>query len=66
MPSLEQLAHQLESPNSRDRLLALAALRDVPSADAVPLIKKSSLGRKSTDSLNGCICPWCQIHTGVL
>ncbi|BAY51328.1 phycocyanin alpha phycocyanobilin lyase related protein NblB homolog [Thermostichus vulcanus NIES-2134] len=40
MPSLEQLAHQLESPNSRDRLLALAALRDVPSADAVPLIKK--------------------------
>ncbi len=40
MLSLEQLATQLESPNSRDRLLALAALRDVPPPDAVPLIKK--------------------------
>lgn len=40
MVSLEQLAAQLESPNSRDRLLALAALQDVPPPDAVPLIKK--------------------------
>lgn len=39
-PDLTQIAAQLESPKSRDRLLALVALRDVPAAEAVPLIKK--------------------------
>ncbi|MFM7189824.1 MAG: HEAT repeat domain-containing protein, partial [Microcystaceae cyanobacterium] len=38
--SLATIAEQLESPNSRDRLLALASLRDVSDAEAVPLIKK--------------------------
>jgi HEAT repeat protein len=38
--SLEEIAVQLESPNSRDRLLALASLRTVPAEAAVPLIKK--------------------------
>jgi HEAT repeat protein len=38
--SLEEIARQLESSNSRDRLLALASLRKFPPADAVPLIKK--------------------------
>ncbi|AFZ34751.1 PBS lyase HEAT domain protein repeat-containing protein [Stanieria cyanosphaera PCC 7437] len=38
--NLEYLAHQLESSNSRDRMLALASLREVASEDAVPLIKK--------------------------
>ncbi len=40
MIDLEKLATQLESPNSRDRLLALVSLREVSAADAVPLIKK--------------------------
>ncbi len=39
-PNLEQIATQLESSNSRDRLLALAALKEVPATDAIPLIKK--------------------------
>lgn len=39
-PDLEQIAAQLESDNSRDRMLALAALRHVPAEAAVPLIKK--------------------------
>lgn len=39
-PSLEEISAQLESSDSRDRMLALAALRHVPSIDAVPLIKK--------------------------
>lgn len=39
-PSLEEISAQLESPDSRDRMIALAMLRRVPSADAVPLIKK--------------------------
>ena len=39
-PSLEEISAQLESPDSRDRMLALAALRRFPSTDAVPLIKK--------------------------
>jgi HEAT repeat protein len=39
-PSLEEISAQLESSDSRDRMLALAALRRFPSADAVPLIKK--------------------------
>lgn len=39
-PSLEEISAQLESSDSRDRMLALAALRHVPSVDAVPLIKK--------------------------
>ena len=37
---LQSLSQQLESPHSRDRLIALAALRDVPASDALPLIKK--------------------------
>ena len=39
-PDLQELSTQLDSPNSRDRLLALAALKDVDAADAVPLIRK--------------------------
>jgi HEAT repeat protein len=38
--SLEQIANQLDSQNSRDRMLALASLRDIPATEAVPLIKK--------------------------
>jgi HEAT repeat protein len=38
--SLEQIAEQLESSNTRDRMVALANLRDVEPAVAVPLIKK--------------------------
>ncbi len=40
VPSLEEISTQLESPNLRDRMVALACLRDVPAEDAVPLIKK--------------------------
>ena len=40
MPDLEKIASQLESPNSKDRLLALTSLREVAPEDAVPLIKK--------------------------
>jgi HEAT repeat protein len=39
-PNIEQLSTQLESPNLRDRMVALASLRDVPAVEAVPLIKK--------------------------
>lgn len=39
-PDLDRIARQLESRESRDRLLALTALRDVPPEDAVPLIEK--------------------------
>lgn len=38
--SLEQIALQLESENSKDRMLALASLRHVSPEEAVPLIKK--------------------------
>ncbi|NET10034.1 MAG: HEAT repeat domain-containing protein [Symploca sp. SIO2B6] len=38
--NLDEVARQLESESSRDRMLALASLRDVPAQDAVPLIKK--------------------------
>ncbi len=38
--TLEQIAAQLESENSRDRMVALASLRNVSAEDAVPLIKK--------------------------
>jgi len=38
--SLEQIAAKLESENSADRMVALANLRNVPAAIAVPLIKK--------------------------
>jgi HEAT repeat protein len=38
--TLEQIATQLESTNSRDRLLALVSLREIADEDAVPLIKK--------------------------
>lgn len=38
--TLAEIASQLDSPNSRDRLIALASLRPYASEDAVPLIKK--------------------------
>ena len=37
---LQQISLQLESENSRDRLLALASLREVSAEEAVPLINK--------------------------
>ena len=37
---LAEISSQLESLNSKDRLLALASLREVNAEDAVPLIKK--------------------------
>ncbi len=40
MPDLDKIAAQLESPDSKDRLLALTSLRQVAPEDAVPLIKK--------------------------
>jgi HEAT repeat protein len=39
-PSLNELALQLESENSRDRMVALALLRHVTAEEALPLIKK--------------------------
>lgn len=39
-PDLEVLATQLESNSVRDRMIALASLRDVPATAAFPLIKK--------------------------
>jgi HEAT repeat protein len=39
-PSVEEISAQLESSDLRDRMLALAQLRHVPSVEAVPLIKK--------------------------
>ena len=38
--SLQEISAQLDSQDSRDRMIALASLRRFPSADAVPLIKK--------------------------
>ena len=38
--SLQEISVQLDSENSRDRLLALAHLREVSATEAVPLIKK--------------------------
>jgi len=38
--NLEELSAKLDSPNSRDRLLALVALKDAEAAEALPLIKK--------------------------
>ncbi len=38
--NLTEISNQLESSNSKDRLLALVLLRDVDPYDAVPLIKK--------------------------
>ncbi len=38
--NLEQLATQLESENMRDRMVALASLRNFTPTEAVPLIKK--------------------------
>ncbi|WP_337885744.1 HEAT repeat domain-containing protein [Fischerella thermalis] len=40
VPSLEEISAQLDSPNLRDRMVALASLRDIPAEEAVPLIKK--------------------------
>jgi HEAT repeat protein len=39
-PDLEQISVQLDSDNVRDRMVALASLRDVSAAEAMPLIKK--------------------------
>lgn len=38
---LDQIAVRLQSPDSKDRMLALASLRDVPAAQAAPLIKQA-------------------------
>jgi HEAT repeat protein len=38
--TLAEIAQQLESASTRDRMLALVALRDVPAEAAVPLIEK--------------------------
>ncbi|MFO0212113.1 MAG: HEAT repeat domain-containing protein, partial [Pseudanabaena sp.] len=38
--NLKNIAQQLESENSRDRLRALVSLRDLSPEDAVPLILK--------------------------
>ena len=40
MINLNEIATQLESTNSRDRLLALVSLREVSPEEALPLIKK--------------------------
>ncbi|MDA0674595.1 MAG: HEAT repeat domain-containing protein, partial [Cyanobacteria bacterium] len=37
---LAHVAAQLESENSKDRMLALAMLRDVPASEAAPLVRK--------------------------
>lgn len=37
---LTEISNKLESSNSKDRLLALASLKEVEAEDAVPLIKK--------------------------
>jgi HEAT repeat protein len=39
--TLAQISSQLDSQSSRDRMLALVALRDVSAEDAVPLLKKA-------------------------
>ncbi len=38
--SLQEISDHLDSPNSRDRMVALANLRAIAPEDAVPLIKK--------------------------
>jgi HEAT repeat protein len=40
IPNFDDLSHQLDSPDVKDRKLALAALRDVSAQDAFPLIQK--------------------------
>ncbi len=40
MINLDEIATQLESTNSRDRLLALVSLREASPEEALPLIKK--------------------------
>ncbi len=39
-PDIDTLTEQLETGDLKDRKLALAALRDIPAEQAVPLIKK--------------------------
>lgn len=39
--NLEQIAAQLKSEDSKDRMLALASLRNVPAVDAAPLIRQA-------------------------
>ena len=36
--NIQELAAKIQSPNSRDRLLALASLRDLPDEEAAPFI----------------------------
>ena len=38
--TLEELSAQLDSPNSRDRMVALAGLREFSPEEVMPLIKK--------------------------
>jgi HEAT repeat protein len=38
--TLEEISTQLDSPNTKDRLLALTSLKEIAPEDAVPLIKK--------------------------
>lgn len=39
--NLEQVANKLKSPDSKDRMLALASLRSVPAEQAAPLIRQA-------------------------
>jgi HEAT repeat protein len=39
-PTLQEISDRLESPDTKDRLLALTSLREIEPEDAVPLIKK--------------------------
>lgn len=39
--NLQHIAAQLDSEDSKDRMLALALLRDVPAPQAAPLVKKA-------------------------
>ncbi|MEM6426211.1 MAG: HEAT repeat domain-containing protein [Cyanobacteria bacterium P01_D01_bin.128] len=38
--SLEEISRRLESDSSKDRMIALANLRNVPAAEAAPLVRK--------------------------
>lgn len=38
--NLQEISSNLDSDNARDRMLALASLRNIPASEAVPLIKK--------------------------
>lgn len=53
MVNLAQLSEQLESPQLKDRLLALVALREVAPVDAFPLLKKALGGREFANPFDG-------------